>query len=74
MLRKIKNIIERIADFFNGDTQDRSHALKGAKFKLYYDKNGEPVELISKTGVSEYITDENGEIYVEKSTIWKVLL
>ena len=60
-----KNIIERIADFFNGDTQDRSHALKGAKFKLYYDKNGEPVELISKTGVSEYITDENGEIYVE---------
>ena len=61
-----KNIIERIGDFFNGDNQDRTHALAGAKFKFYYDKNGEPVELVSKTGVSEYVTDENGTISLDE--------
>lgn len=60
-----KNIIERIADFFKGDTVDRSHALMGAKFKIYYDDNGEPKELISKNGTSEYITDKNGEINIK---------
>lgn len=60
-----KNIIQRIADFLAGDNVDRSHALMGAKFKLYYDDNGEPKDLISKSGVSEYITNKNGEIYIE---------
>lgn len=61
-----KNIIEGIVDFFNGDTVDRTHALEGAKFKFYYDDNGEPKELITSNGVAEYTTDANGEINIEK--------
>lgn len=60
-----KNIIERIVDFFSGNNVDRTHALAGAKFKIYYDDNGEAKELVTKTGVSEYTTDENGEILIE---------
>ncbi len=57
-----KNIIQRIADFFSGYNVDRTHALSGAKFKFYYDENGEAKELITKTGIAEYTTNKNGEI------------
>ncbi|MGN1012652.1 MAG: SpaA isopeptide-forming pilin-related protein [Clostridia bacterium] len=63
--RENKNIIERVADFFSGSNTDRTHALAGAKFKIYYDDNGEAKELVTKDGTIEYTTDINGEINIE---------
>ncbi len=60
-----RNLLERIGDFFTGyDSDAKTHALSGAKFKLYYDDNGVAKELYTSDGVAEYVTDEEGIIEV----------
>lgn len=60
-----RNLLQRIGDLFTGyDSDAKTHALSGAKFKLYYDDNGAAKELYTSSGPAEYITDENGIIEV----------
>lgn len=59
-----RNIIERVTDFFTG-YQTKTHALSGAKFKLYYDDNGVAKELFTDEGPAEYVTGEDGTFLVE---------
>lgn len=60
-----RNILQRIGDFFTGyDSDAKTHALSGAKFKFYYDDNGVAKELYTSSGPAEYITDEDGIIEI----------
>ena len=59
-----RNIIERVTDLFTG-YQTRTHALSGAKFKLYYDDNGVAKELFTDEGAAEYVTGDDGTFTVE---------
>ncbi len=61
-----RTFLESIGDALTGyDPKVKTHTISGVKFKLYYDKNGVPTDLVNVNGDNVYTTNEEGIIEVE---------